>query len=83
MISDIRLETSVSTTQLALAASGLAVAYILVSAFILPVLSHQGKYWSSQSWVGLQKQWFARYRAGVNAVKDTRTMLCEGYEKVW
>lgn len=82
MISDLSSEARVSATQVLLAASGLAVAYIVVTAFILPFLSHQGKYWSKQSWVGLRKQWFARYRAGANAINNTRNMVIEGYEKV-
>lgn len=82
MVSDLRPEAPITATQVAVAASALAVAYIIVAGFILPFLSHQGKYWSTQSWVGLRKQWFAKYRAGAGAIKNTRTMVAEGYDKV-
>lgn len=82
MISDLRSETPSTALQVVLAVSALTGAYLIVFGFILPFLSHQGKFWSTQPWVGLQKQWFAKYRAGVDAIKNTRTMVGEGYNKV-
>lgn len=76
------IETSITTSHLALTAGVLLVAYTIFSLFIQPMFSEQAKYLQSQSWVGLKKHSFAKAKAGMDALKNTRQMVEEGYQKV-
>jgi hypothetical protein len=64
------------------ALGGLAITYAFVSFFILPMFSTQQKYLSQQEWVGVEKGLFARFRAGMAAIKNTPALVKEGYSKV-
>jgi hypothetical protein len=64
------------------ALGGLAITYVFVSFFILPMFSTQQKYLSQQEWVGVEKGFFARFRAGMAAIKNTPALVREGYSKV-
>lgn len=77
-----QLETSLTTSQLALTAGVLLVAYTIFAFFLQPLLSEQGKYLSSQSWVGLKQQSFAKLRASFDVLYHTRSMVKDGYEQV-
>lgn len=74
------LQDSISTAQLAVSAGSVFVAYIFFSIVVLPLITTQGKWLSSQKWVGLKKQWFSQYRAGFSTLKNTREMLYSGTE---
>ena len=74
------LQDSISTAQLALSAGSVLVAYVFFSIIVLPLISTQGKWLSSQKWVGLKKQWFSQYRAGFSTLRNTREMLYSGTE---
>ncbi|KAI5367110.1 putative cytochrome P450 [Septoria linicola] len=74
------LQDSVSTSQLTLSASSLLIAYAFFSIVLLPLITPHSKYVNSQTWVGIKKQWFARYRAGFETLKNTRGMVMEGTE---
>jgi len=63
------------------ALGGLAITYAFVSFFILPMFSTQQKYLSQQEWVGVEKGFFARFRAGMAAIKNTPALVKEGYSK--
>lgn len=76
------MENSIATSHLVFSAGALLIAYIFASAVVLPLLSSRGKYLNSQAWIGLKKQWFARYRGGFATLKYTREMVVEGYDKV-
>lgn len=65
-----------------LAVGGVFVTYYVVVNYILPVFTGQAKFVNSTPWVGVKKQWFSRYRAGIAAVRDTTSLMLEGYEKV-
>ncbi|KAF7191122.1 Cytochrome P450 monooxygenase [Pseudocercospora fuligena] len=75
------METSIATSHLVFSAGALLIAYIFASAVVIPLLSSRGKYLNSQAWIGLKKQWFARYRGGFATLKYTREMIVEGYDK--
>ncbi|KAM3424782.1 hypothetical protein BST61_g6763 [Cercospora zeina] len=75
------LQNAISTTQLALSAGSLLLAYAFFSFLVLPLITARGKFLSSQTWIGIKKQWFARYRAGFSAVKNTHYMVIEGANK--
>jgi hypothetical protein len=65
------------------ALGGLAVTYAFVSFFILPMFSAQEKYLRQQPWVGVKGNGlFARFRAGMATIKNTSSMVQEGYQKV-
>lgn len=53
-----------------------------ISTSVLPLFTAKHRYTRAQPWIGLKKVWFARFRAGMDAVMNTREMLVEGYEKV-
>ncbi|CZT24228.1 uncharacterized protein RCC_09946 [Ramularia collo-cygni] len=55
--------------------------YITFSTFILPSFSAKHKFWKSQPWVGQSNQWFSGLRAQIRTIKDTRSLIFEGYEK--
>lgn len=65
---------------MALSAGSVLVAYVFFSIVILPLTTTQGKFLSSQTWVGLKKQWFSHYRAGFSTLRNTREMLYSGTE---
>lgn len=74
--------SSLSTSHLLLSSGAFLVTYFFVCVVILPLLSSRGKFLNSQSWIGLKKQWFAKYRGGFATLHNTREMIVEGYEKV-
>lgn len=56
--------------------------YVVVTVFILPFFSSKTKFFDTESWIGLEKQWFSRFRAGLASITTTHAMVVEGYEKV-
>ncbi|CAK1357849.1 unnamed protein product [Cercospora beticola] len=75
------LQDTISISQLAFSAGSLLIAYSFFSIVVLPLISARGKFLSSQTWIGIKKQWFAHYRAGFAAVKNTHYMVKEGANK--
>jgi hypothetical protein len=67
---------------LSIAVGGLLVTYYVAANYILPMFTTQAKFVNSTPWVGVKKQWFSRYRAGIAAVQDTSSLMLEGYKKV-
>lgn len=65
-----------------IAVGGLLVTYYVATTYILPLFTIQAKFMNSIPWVGVKKQWFSRYRAGISAIRDTSTLMRESYEKV-
>jgi len=69
------------TLPLYAAAAGAFVTYLVVTNLILPLFSTQAKFVNSTPWVGVKKQWFGKYRAGITAIMDTPGLMREGYQK--
>jgi len=69
------------TTSVYAAIGGVALTYAIISFIVLPYLAPSEKYLRSQSWVGMKKQVFARFRAGMSVISSTPQLMLEGYEK--
>lgn len=67
---------------LALTVGTLLLLYITIFTFIVPAFSAKNKFWKSHPWAGESKEWFAGLRAQLTTIKDTRSLLKQGYEKV-
>lgn len=58
------------------------VAYVFIRFIGYASNSGDQKFWNSHAWAGVQNQLFPRTRAGFNAIRRTREIVEEGYDKV-
>jgi hypothetical protein len=80
LLSSVR-ETDNTSLGLALAVV-LLTAYGFVCFFRRIVSSDERKFWSSHAWAGVKHLIFPRTRAGLDAIRRTREIVEDGYEKV-